>query len=153
MRKLTILDRMIIESISKSEKNITQIQIDTTLPLKICNKIIENLLTQNVILLSKNMYSLNSTMSADLLSFLKDESELILQIKALICECIQEKSDDISFYKVSMNESESKILGSMFYNLESFLKGLKKSKGPTKDETFVFWGKENYAKAIHSYIS
>lgn len=153
MRNLTIVDRMVLESINKSDKNITAIQIDTSLPIKIINSVIENLLAQGFINLSKNHFIINPNMTDDLKKFLKDETEVISQIKSLICECVHQSMPDISFYKIAIKPDDMKILNTLFYNVESFIKGLKKTKGITKDETFVFWGKENYAKAIHSYIS
>jgi predicted transcriptional regulator len=153
MRKLTLVDRMVLESIHKSDKNIASIQIDTTLPIAIVNSVIENLLTQGLILINKNSYSVNDNMSEDLVSYLKNQRELFVQVKALICECVHERNPEISFYKAYLAPDDEKILATLFYNIESFIKNLNKNKKPTKDETFIFWGKENYAKAIHSYIS
>lgn len=155
MHKLTLLDQMVLESLNKSDKTLNSLMEDTSLPISLCNKVLENLLIQNIITISNNNYSISKYLSNSVKDLLKDKKHISRQLKALIDECIylNQQENNLSYYKVNISDEDEKILNAMFINIESFINQLKNKKGETKNEKFIFWGKENYSKLIHSYIS
>lgn len=157
MYNFTVLERMILESVNKSAKDLEQIHEDTGLDKSICTNVLFSLLAKNLIIIDFNVYRLNKNLSEAILSELTDQRNRCVEINALVRECVKlsllEGSDTFKFKKVYMSEKDKKLLKAMLYNIETFLDGLKSQKGKTKEETFVFWGGENYANAINAYIS
>lgn len=153
MSNFTLIDRVVLESLNKGPKTLTCLQEDTLLPINICNRVLESLLTKNFITIQQNQYEINKNLSNDIVSEFNNSDQHQLEVRALITECLHMKDIRSSYYKVNMKKEEKIILNTLFYNLESFLKNLKKNKGATKDETFIYWGEANYAKAIYSYLN
>ncbi|MEX1099320.1 MAG: hypothetical protein WEB87_02770 [Bacteriovoracaceae bacterium] len=157
MYNFTILERMILESINKSDKTVDAIQADTGVDTGACVNVICSLLAKNLVVQKNNIYQFNQSLGPAIVAELNDRRNLTVEINTLVRECVKmsllENQSSFKFKKVYMNEKEKKLLKAMLYNLETFLEGLKQNKGPTKEETFVFWGGENYAKAINAYIS
>ena len=156
MYHFTILERMILESINKSSKNLEEVAEDTGLEQNICLNIVYSLLAKNLVVCAKGSYSFNQSLSKAIVAELKNKRNRAIEVNALVRECVKdsvvENGESFVFKKVYMSEKEKKLLKAMFYNIESFLSGLSAS-GPTKEETFIFWGGDNYAKAVSSYIS
>ena len=157
MYNFTVLERMILESINKSPKNLDAIKEDTGLDSELCLNVVYSLSAKNLIVTKAQKYAINSNLCEGIIAELKDSQNRAVELNMLVRECVKDtvmgKGDSFGFKKVYMNQREKKLLKAMLYNLESFLDGLKENKGKTKDETFVFWGKENYGKAILDYIS
>lgn len=148
---------MILESINKSDKTIEAIHEDTGLDSGICMNVIYSLLAKSLVVCKNGSYQINSNLCQAILEELKNQRNRAVEVNTLVRECVKgsivEGEKTFNFKKVFMDEREKKLLQAMLYNLESFLDGLKTNKGKTKDETFIFWGGDNYAKAINAYIS
>lgn len=157
MYNFTILERMVLESINKAAKSLDDIQEDTGLAGELCLNVVFSLSAKNLIVSKAGKYAFNANLCEGIIAELKDSQNRAVELNMLIRECVKDTimgdGQSFSFKKVYMNEKEKKLLKAMLYNLESFLEGLKENKGKTKDETFVFWGNENYGKAILDYIS
>lgn len=157
MYNFTVLERMVLESINKSGKTLDEVQEDTGLGAELCLNVVFSLSAKNLIVTKADKYLINENLCEGILSELKDAQNKAVELNMLVRECVKDTiiggGESFGFKKVYMDEKEKKLLKAMLYNLESFLDGLKDNKGKTKDETFVFWGKENYGKAILDYIS
>lgn len=157
MYNFTILERMILESIRKSEKTIEQIQEDTAMESHICANVVQSLLAKSLVSTKSNKFTLNKNLNAQIIEELQNKKNQTVEMNALVRECIQGSllrgESTFQFMKVYMSEEEKKILNAMLYNIETFIDGLKKNKGKTKDETFIFWGGDTYAKAVTHYLN
>lgn len=157
MYHFTILERMILESINKSDKTLGQLQDDTGLEASICMNVVYSLLAKNLVLTKNNVYRINTNLCESIIAELRNQKNRAVEVNTLVRECVKasivEGQDTFKFKKVYMTEKEKKLFKAMLYNLESFLAGLDNKGGKTKEETFIFWGGDNYANAISSYIS
>ncbi|MBC75215.1 MAG: hypothetical protein CME64_04300 [Halobacteriovoraceae bacterium] len=157
MYNFTILERMVLESINKGDKGLYEIVEDTGLEQKVCENVLYSLMAKGLIKISGTKYIISDNLSEGIIAELKNQLNMTVEINTLVRECVKsslmEGEDSFKFKKVYMSESDKKFLKGMLYNLESFLDGLKNNKGATKEETFIFWGGENYAKAVNKYIS
>mgnify|MGYP002025777572 CR=1 FL=1 len=153
----TILERMILESINKGDKSLNEIKHDSGMDQQICENVLYSLMAKGLIKIEGTKYKMNAGLSEAIIAELKDQLNMTVEIGSLVRECVKSSilkgNDSFKFKKVYMSESDKKFLKGMLYNLETFLDGLKSNKGPTKEETFIFWGGENYAKAVSNYIS
>lgn len=157
MYHFTILERMALESIHKSDKTLEEIADDTGLEIPLCMNIVYSLLAKNLVVCAGSAYSVNKNLSDGIIRELKDRRNRAVEVNALVRECVKESfmenGDSFHFKKVYMSEKDKKLLKAMFYNIESFLDGLKNQTGATKEETFIFWGGDNYAKTVGAYIA
>jgi hypothetical protein len=60
---LLIIERIVIESISKKDKNIYELVNDTKLNQELLQKILPNLLMKNLIRYQRGIYSIEKTMA------------------------------------------------------------------------------------------
>ena len=59
MYNFTILERMVLESINKGDKDLQQIHNDTSLDAKICENILYSLLAKNIVTTKGRIYQFN----------------------------------------------------------------------------------------------
>ncbi len=148
---ISALERYILESIVKENKTLSQLHFDTSLCPKIIEKTLQKLIEKQLILKKKNHFHLQ-TQNLKILEKRPPEQralELNQIVKDSIKNAMIKKTDgEFNFNKVYLNEKDHKIFEAMIRNLEDFLSGAQKYKGPTSKEVLFFWGLKSYRKII-----
>ena len=154
---LTILERMVLECVSKSSKNLTDIEEKTGIQKVMLLKVIQSLLSKSLISLNNHLYQLNQKQNDLITRELNDSTALLCEVNEIISSCIKrklEETDANSFKlkKVNMSEREEKIYNGLLYNLESFLGSLDKS-DKIREQKIIFWGEGNYEVIKNSILN
>lgn len=153
---LQMVERLILESLSRSEKNLHDLFQDTSLSYGLLNNILSKLMFSEMIVYKSGKYSLHPEAPQKI--SLSSES-LQAEIKELFVTLVNQHYDDkekgvIKVQKVWMDESEEKIFQSYLINLEKFLEGLKtnsrkaKKAQSTKEQKVVVWGHSEYTNLV-----
>lgn len=154
---LTILERMILESIQVKPSNISELSQLTSIDRIIVQKITNDLLARNILVHIDNALTINKHMSLTIKKELEDKQGLLCEINEVINSCIRERVDhecesSFKMKKVNMNEREFKIYKGLLYNLESFITSLKKDEN-IKDQKIIFWGEGKYEDIKNNILS
>jgi hypothetical protein len=166
---LLILERIVIESISKKEKNIQELSFDTNLEHSILLNILPNLLMKNILKYNRGSYSIDKEASLKWLSNinkednLKDEAtelftSLVNQYFKKDIEMQNQKKALLKIQKVWLTKDEEIVFNAHMINLENFFQNIKKSRKlqPIREKTYeqkvVFWGASQYSDLVHGVL-
>jgi hypothetical protein len=166
---LLILERIVIESISKKEKNIQELSLDTNLEHSILLNILPNLLMKNILKYNRGSYSIDKETSLKWLSSinkednLKDEAtelftSLVNQYFKKDLEMQNQKKALLKIQKVWLTKDEEIVFNAHMINLDNFFQNIKKSRKlqPVREKTHeqkvVFWGASQYSDLVHGVL-
>lgn len=163
---LLMVERIVIESLSKKGKNIAELEFDTGLSHALLLNILPNLLMKNIVLYRKGTYSLDQQnkdvwlVEINKVDYVKSEAKemftaLINQyFKASHTKALEGQTSQVKIQKMWLTESEEKILKSHLATLECFFAGIKESRkyNPLKEKTLeqrvVIWGTSLYSDLL-----
>lgn len=154
---LTILERMVLETLQLKSKSLSEIEKSTTIEKRLLNKVINSLVSKNLIIVYNTDYEINRNMSQAIKDELNDKHALMSEIHEIINSCLRKavsKTNQNSFKlkKVNMTRREEKIYDGLVYNLEAFLNSLEKS-DQVAQQKIIFWGEGNYAEIKNNILN
>lgn len=166
---LLMIERIVIESLSKKEKNIHEIEIDTHLSHGLLLNIMPNLLMRNMIRYKSGIYSLDKEHAFEWLSIvnktehIKEEAReiftsLVNQYFKAETEVVRPKSSQFKIQKMWLTKEEEMILNSHLNTLEGFFQGVKETRKyqPQREKTceqrVVVWGMTDYSNLIDGVL-
>ena len=154
---LTILERMILECLGASSKSVQELQDKTKIKKDILNRVLESLVSRNIVLISSSKYSLNTNLRADITKELNNTTSLLCEVNEVINSCVRSKliednEQSFKLKKVNMSEREEKIYNGLLYNLESFLGSLSKNDN-VSEQKIIFWGEGRYEDIKNSILN
>jgi len=154
---LTIIERMVLETLQVRSKTLSQIEESTTIERNILVKVINSLTTKNLILIYNNQYEINRNLSQAIKDELNDKFSLMSEIHEIINSCLRrtlshKSKQAFKLKKVNMTDREEKIYEGLVYNLESFLNSLTKT-DHIAQQKIIFWGEGNYAEIKNNILS
>ena len=161
---LLLLERIIIESISKKEKNIQELVNDTNLEQGILLNILPNLLMRNLLKYQRGIYSINKENSLTWGNGINRNENIKEEVKELFTSLVnhyfhKEKENSLlKIQKVWLTRDEEIILNTHMVNLENFFTGIKNSRkrNPVTEKTFeqrvVIWGSSQYSDLVHGVL-
>lgn len=154
---LTILERMILESLQLKASHADRLSELTSINKTIIDKITQDLICRNILNLTKEGFKINSHLSQSIKNELEDKQGLICEINEVIHACVRDRvceNNESSFKmkKVNMNEREFKIYKGLLYNLESFVNSLHKNEN-VKEQKIIFWGEGQYEDIKNNILS
>lgn len=154
---LTIIERMVLECLSKFSKNLCEIEEKTGIEKIMLSKVMQSLLSKNLISLNDQRYQLNIQHNKLIRRELNDSTSLLCEVNEIISSCIRNKletedANSFKLKKVNMSEREEKIYKGLLYNLESFLESLSKS-DHIREQKIIFWGEGNYEVIKNSILN
>lgn len=160
---LLVVERMVLESLSRKPKNLQEIILDTGLDEALLKNIVPFFLMENMVRYEKGIYSLNMKESEKWMDKINQREHLKEEVKELFTSLVnqyfnemkakEEKLSevDLKVRKVWLTSSEEKILNSYIKNIESFIKSIEedRKRQPVKErlcEKKVFiWGQSDYS--------
>jgi hypothetical protein len=166
---LLILERIIIESISKKEKNIQELVIDTNLEQAILLNILPNLLMKNILKYNRGSYSIEKETSMQWLKGINRQDNVKEEAKELFTSLVNQyfkqdnttlvpKLSSLKIQKVWLTQDEEKVLNMHMLSLENFFQTVKSSRkaNPIREKTFeqkvVIWGASQYSSLVHGVL-
>lgn len=153
---LLLVERMILESLEKGEKNIADLVQDTGLKTNLICNIIAHLVMDNIIHLRKGKYYLNLAEKEKWLPLVNNKSLIQQEVKELFISLInahfelsEKKQYGLKVKKIWLNSMDEKILEAHFNNLNEFIENLEKYPARRKSEKLkekrvIFWGQSFY---------
>lgn len=152
---ISIIDRLILESLNQKSKTALELQGCTSLEQDIIETSLKNLSITGYIKNQNGYYALNKTLNPEQLKALKNQINISNEINEIINASMVTKNNNNLFKlkKVYLTDSEEKILQGMLYNLESFFNNLSTSKQPTHKQKIIYWGNTNYENLIYNYLN
>jgi hypothetical protein len=166
---LLILERIIIESVSKKEKNLQELILDTGLDHSLLLNILPNLLMKNMIRYNRGTYSIDKENSFQWLSAVNASANVKEEVKELFISLVNQyfKKDmeksvasapQLNIQKVWLTRDEEMVLRSHMATLDGFFLGVKASRKvrPEKEKTceqrVVIWGQSQYSDLVDGVL-
>lgn len=167
---LLIIERIIIESLSKKERNLQEIILDTNLEHALLLNVLPNLLMKNIVRYCRGTYSidkencfqwLNEVNKSD--NIKEEAKELFISlVNQYFSKDIEEKKravqPQLKIQKVWLTNDEEILLRSHMAGLECFFSGIKASRRskPQKEKTceqrVVIWGLSQYSDLVDGVL-
>jgi hypothetical protein len=166
---LLLLERIIIESLSKKEKNIHELAVDTNLEHAILLNILPNLMMKNLIKYLRGSYSIEKENSLQWLQGINRDENIKEEAKELFTSLVNQyfkkditkrvkTSPLLKIQKVWLTQDEEIILNTHMITLENFFQGIKNSRkvNPVREKTYeqkvVIWGASQYSSLVHGVL-
>lgn len=150
MNTLTCVERLIIESLGRSQKTVAELHHDTTLSHRILMNILNALTLRGVIQQNTGKYSISRHMNGETLGVLKSTVGQRTEALELIESMLSQESI-VRLKKVYISEKDKPILNALLNNLHNFFQTLPEApKDVSLSEFSLFiWGEDQYGKNIN----
>lgn len=166
---LLMIERIVIESLSKKEKNIQEIEIDTNLAHGLLLNILPNLLMRNMIKYKAGTYSLDKEQCFVWLNEVNKKENVKEEAKEIFTSLVNQyfKKDSalapqagpqLKIQKVWLTRDEEIILKSHMATLEGFFNSVKEARKhhPQREKTceqrVVIWGATQYSDLVEGVL-
>lgn len=162
---LLLIERFIIESLSKKDMNIHELAIQTKLDHGLLLNILPNLMMRNMVQYKRGTYSLNRLEGQKWISqinkkeFLKEEVKDVFQ--SLVNNYFKEevaKNSDLKVQKIWLTKAEELTFNSHLKGLENFFKNVKESRlrkaenEKLFEQKVVVWGHMSYGDIVNEIL-
>jgi len=166
---LLIIERIIVESLSKKERNMQEIIHDTNLDHSLLLNVLPNLLMKNMIRYKRGIYSIDKENCFQWLNEVNKTDNVKEEAKELFISLVnqyfqkdKEKKHalppQLKIQKVWLTKDEEIILRSHMAGLECFFNGIKAARKtkPEKEKTceqrVVIWGLSQYSDLVDGVL-
>jgi hypothetical protein len=165
---LLIIERIVIESISKKDKNIYELVNDTKLNQELLQKILPNLLMKNLIRYQRGIYSIEKTMALKWLETINEKQNLKEEVKEMFATLVNnyyqedqnaiKKNNQLRVQKIWLSPDEDSILRSHLAMIDLFFKNIKNSRerNPVRERTHeqrvIIWGTSMYSDLVEGVL-
>ena len=145
---LTIIERMILETLQISNKSKKEIILKTSIEEEMLQQVLKSLLAKNLVRLEDGLYAISKEHNDYIIKEINNSLSLLCEVQEIINSCIRQKLDahsnrSFKLKKVNLNDRDEKIYNGLIYNLESFLNSLTKS-DDVRSQKIIFWGEGKY---------
>lgn len=166
---LLIIERIIVESLSKKERNLQEIILDTNLEHALLLNVLPNLLMKNIIRYNRGTYSIEKENCFMWLNEINQKDNIKEEAKELFISLVNQyfakevsaKSivePQLKIQKVWLTSDEEIVLRSHMAGLESFFSTVKTSRKvrPEKEKTceqrVIIWGWSQYSDLVDGVL-
>jgi hypothetical protein len=164
---LLIIERIIVESLSKKERNLQEIIQDTNLDHSLLLNVLPNLLMKNIVSYRRGTYFIDKENCFSWLSEVNKGDNVKEEVKDLFISLVnqyfqKEKNHAVTpqlkIQKAWLTRDEEVILRSHMAGLESFFNGVKASRKmkPEREKTceqrVVIWGLSQYSDLVDGVL-
>ncbi|MBP9681959.1 MAG: hypothetical protein KBD76_11180 [Bacteriovorax sp.] len=166
---LLIIERIIVESLSKKERNLQEIIIDTNLEHSLLLNILPNLIMKNIVRYNRGIYSLDKENCFQWLNEVNKDDHVKEEAKELFISLVNQyfsKSKEktapsvaqLKIQKVWLTKEEEMVLNSHMAGLEGFFTGVKAArkmkaeKEKTYEQRVVIWGFSQYSDLVEGVL-
>ena len=154
MQVLTSVERLVLESLGSSPKDLKALMTDTRLDLRFLANILHALTLRGYIVASEGGYTPNVHLPAKELASINDENARRHEAMELIEGMAVANDKKLGMRKAWVSEKDRKVLNAILKNLEDFMQTLPPApKGtPLHDYTLVVWGEDKYGPVVQRLI-
>ena len=129
---LTIIERMILETLQISDKSKKDIILKTSIEDEMLQQVLKSLLAKNLITINDGLYAIAKERNDYITKEINNSLSLLCEVQEIINSCVRQKLETQSeqsfkLKKVNLNSREEKIYHGLIYNLESFLNSVHKT--------------------------
>ncbi len=152
---ITVIERMILESLAQQDKNIDELSACTKLDKAILNLVIQPLTAKGLVQVVDNKFHLNKSLTKSMKKELHSDTNVQGEINQITSTCFKTRNTK-SIYKlkkVFMNKSEEQIFNAMLKNLELFIEGVSNKTDAIAEKKIIFWGETNYETLTNHSLS
>ena len=154
MRGLLLVERMVLESVSRCENTINGISKDTTLSLGLVKNIISYFESKDYLESNDGVFKINESKTSEWKDGINDEGNIKEEVKELFTSLVngyfaKEKKSKLNIQKFYLNKDEEGIFNALVSNVESFIENIKKDRSRTKigstgEHKVFMWGSGKY---------
>lgn len=166
---LLMVERIVIESLSKKEKNIQEIEIDTNLSHGLLLNILPNLLMRNMVRYRNGIYSIDKDHCFEWLSEVNKKENIKEEAREIFTSLVNQyfkkettlgaqNGPQLRIQKMWLTRDEEMILKSHLATLEGFFNGIKEARKhhpqreKTSEQRVVIWGLSHYSDLIEGVL-
>lgn len=162
MKGLMLLERVVLESVSKKHRHLNDIARDIEISGEIVVTILARLSSKGLIVYKDNGYELTQNQLAwhtvNRQEAVKEELKELSE--NLVTTCISNKEKNLyKLQKIELSEKEEKILNSLLNSVETYINNLRedrrkdiKYKESTAKQKVIFWGHSTYSDVLLNSI-
>ncbi len=151
MNYLTPIERMIIESLNLSKKNLNQIARDLEIKKDSLFFVLQRLVVSDLIIYHDTFYSINENKKSDLILKLKDNNSKKFEVKSILesakHQYIEHQNNTtLQFKKVYLNAQDQAFIQSLFSQMHKLLSQRENyhSSRPLAQKKIFYWGTQCY---------
>jgi len=154
MQSITSIERLVLESLAISSKDLKSLMLDTRLELRFLANILHALTLRGLIVLTPEGYAINRNISPSEVTEVNSESARRLEARELLAGMNSAQEMKLRMRKAWVSEKDKTILRAMLKNVEDFMRTLPEApKGtPLHEYTLVVWGEDQYGPIIQRLI-
>jgi len=165
---LLVVERMVLESLSRKGKNIYEMALDTGLDESLLKNIVPFFLMQNIVLYDKGIYSLNAIQNEKWIENINKREHLKEEVKELFTSLVnqyfsetkreEESEVELKVQKIWLTSSEEKIINSYLKNIENYIKNIEdeRTRKPVQErlceKKVYIWGQSAYSHLVNGAI-
>ena len=142
---------MVINSVSKKNKDIKSISNDTNLNSDIIKIVLEDLLVKNIFSLKSGEYSINKNLNSDQIKDINSKDSIDIE-KIQIARSSLKNEGGFNLEKFALTNKDKVIFEGMLKNIKMFIDNSKIKDALTKEENLFFWGQNNYSDIVNSTL-
>ncbi len=162
MKGLVLLERVVLESISKNNNNVSLIARDVEIDSSIVLSVLARLTAKGLVTYIAGNYQIAQNQiawhAANRIESVRDEIKELND--NIVDTCFSEENSNIyKLQKILLSEKEEKILNSLLNNVESYITNLRNDRKKdrkfhdvTSKQKVVFWGHTNYGQVLNKSI-
>lgn len=162
MKGLMLLERVVLESISRKNSRLLEISKDIEISQEIVITILARLSSKGLVFYRDNGYELSQNQIAwhtvNREEAVKDELKELSE--NIVDTCMSNKEKTLyKLQKISLNDKEERILNSLLNSVEVYINNLRDDrkkqigyKEVTAKQKVVFWGHSSYSQVVLSSI-
>lgn len=153
MNSLTCVERIIVESIGRGTKTITQLNQDTSLGTRLLLNILNALTLRGIISQREGVYAISKHISKEASETLQDFKNQKTEALELI-ESMLSQPELVKLKKVYISEKDKPILKALLANLNNFFQTLPDAKEEISlsQYSLFIWGEDLYGKNINRMV-
>ena len=153
MNSLTCVERIIVESIGRGTKTITQLNQDTSLSPRLLLNILNALTLRGIISQRDGEYAISNHISKEayetMQGFENQKTEALELIESMLSQ-----PEVVKLKKVYISEKDKPILKALLANLNNFFQTLPEAKKDVNlsQYSLFIWGEDQYGKNINRMV-
>ncbi len=151
MYKITLLDRLIINSLTKENLNTYSISKYTSIDERIVSIVLQDFIVKNIVTFSNEKYQLNPHMSKEQIEEINNEQDLENE-KILISKSLIRKKEHFKLKKFSLTPKDQILFEGMLKNISLFLENNQNKLSATREECLFIFGFGNYSEIVKDTI-
>lgn len=151
MYRITLLDRLIINSLTKNNSDVKSIAMDTEIDSQIIDMVIQDLVIKNIVSFKNNKFILNKNMNKEQIDEINNIKDLKNE-KICIAKSLINENKNFVLKKYSLDRKNQILFEGMLQNISQFLECNQQKVTQTKNESLFIYGFGNYSHIVKDTI-